>query len=116
LLHTFQESNSTDNIKKPTLLSAEHYNIILIALTDSGGMEYNVVLSPKLVQQLENSLNSPKPLQLSLPGYSHYRFTNHIIRNIDIRSLAESGIMSRFLANRKHSQLNNDITTILSKD
>lgn len=116
LLHTFQESNSTDNIRKPTLLFAEHYNIIIVALTDSGGMEHNVVLSLKFVQQLENSLNSPKPLQLSLPGHNHHRFTNHIIRDIDIRSLAESGIMSRFLAKRKYSQLNNDITTILNKD
>lgn len=80
-------------------------------------MEPNVVLSPKIVQQLENSLNSSKPLQLFLPDHNHdYRSTNHVIRSIDIRSLAESGTVSQFLTNRKHSQLNYDITTILNKD
>lgn len=76
-----------------------------------------MVLSSKIVQQLENSLNSSKPLQLFLPDHNHdNRSTNHIIRSIDSRSLAESGTVSQFLTNRKHSQLNYDITAIPNKD
>ncbi|KAG1453988.1 hypothetical protein G6F46_007175 [Rhizopus delemar] len=116
LCYIYFKNRIQHNIKKYTLLFADHYNIIPIAIIDDEGVEHNVVLSSKLVQQLEDSLNSLKSLQLSLPDHNQYRSTNHIIRNIDIRSLAESGTVSQFLADRKHGQLNNDITANLNKD
>ncbi|ORX44292.1 hypothetical protein DM01DRAFT_1386925 [Hesseltinella vesiculosa] len=114
-LEALQESNTSDQSKKRSLLFAEYYDVVPATIADANGNQASVLLSPKSLSQLQSLVTSGQPLTFHAHTTKRPR-TIEYPAITDISSIAENGRLTAFVKSCKYQELNDQIIAVLNQD